>query len=132
MRLTLPIALALLVSDSSSMTLNSIQRSARPLHEPMMIMEHTSKNGTKAEGKNETKKKAPPKKDAKKQKEVGRSLDRKIVDRCWRTEQKWETQLKGARAIFPQNPNLAEKLLQAGLGTSRVLRRLEMDLCLKD
>merc|ERR1712139_545719 len=49
-----------------------------------------------------------------KQKALGRSLDKKTVDRCWKVGQKWTTQLQGARAKFQQNPSLAVKLLRTG------------------
>jgi hypothetical protein len=49
-----------------------------------------------------------------KQKGLGRSLDKKVVSRCWKVQQKWEVQLRGARAKFQQNENLAVKLLSTG------------------
>jgi len=48
------------------------------------------------------------------QKALGRSLDKKAVDRCWKLKQKWENQLRGVRAKFQQNEELAFRLLQTG------------------
>lgn len=49
-----------------------------------------------------------------KQKALGRSLDKKMVTRCWKVPQKWAVQLQGARAKFQQNGKLAVKLLRTG------------------
>merc|ERR1719247_3270572 len=49
-----------------------------------------------------------------KQKALGRSLDKKMVDRRWKVDQKWAAQLVGVRAKFQQNEYLALKLLQTG------------------
>lgn len=49
-----------------------------------------------------------------KQKGLGRSLDQKTVSRCWKLQQKWDVQFRGARAKFQQNEELAVKLLQTG------------------
>jgi ribA/ribD-fused uncharacterized protein len=50
----------------------------------------------------------------KKQKALGRSIDKKAVDRHWRIQQKWNIQLRGCRAKFQQNEMLATRLLQTG------------------
>lgn len=49
-----------------------------------------------------------------KQKGLGRSLDKKQVDKFWREQQKWAAQLRGVRAKFKQNEGLALKLLRTG------------------
>lgn len=49
-----------------------------------------------------------------KQKGLGRSLDLKTVERCWKVHNKWDAQLRGARAKFWQHEALAMKLLRTG------------------
>jgi len=49
-----------------------------------------------------------------KQKGLGRSLDRKTVSRCWRSPQKWQSQVMAMRAKFSQHPALAMRLLRTG------------------
>lgn len=49
-----------------------------------------------------------------KQKGLGRSLDKKLVGRYWNAQQKWDAQLKGAMAKFQQHASLAVKLLRTG------------------
>lgn len=51
----------------------------------------------------------------KKQKALGRDLDRQLVAKVWRPPQKFEAQVHGARAKFEQNPRLALRLLRTGL-----------------
>jgi ribA/ribD-fused uncharacterized protein len=51
---------------------------------------------------------------ARKQKELGRSLDPKAVQRFWRLQDKMAAQLTGARAKFQQNEALMLKLLRTG------------------
>lgn len=49
-----------------------------------------------------------------KQKALGRSIDKKAVDRHWGVQQKWNIQLRGCTAKFQQNETLARRLLQTG------------------
>jgi len=53
-------------------------------------------------------------KNPRKQKGLGRSIDKKAVDRYWKVQQKWNVQLRGCRAKFQQNHKLATSLLQTG------------------
>ena len=46
-----------------------------------------------------------------KQKELGRSIDKKSVNRHWKVQQKWSVQLRGCRAKFQQNEVLARSLV---------------------
>jgi ribA/ribD-fused uncharacterized protein len=50
-----------------------------------------------------------------KQKGLGRSLDKKLVQRFWRQSEKWNAQLRGVRAKFSQNATLAVRLLRTGV-----------------
>lgn len=49
-----------------------------------------------------------------KQKGLGRLLDKKLVGRHWNAQQKWDAQLKGVMAKFQQHAALAVKLLRTG------------------
>eukprot|EP00811_Abedinium_folium_P000376 NODE_10344_length_1358_cov_16.212023.p1 GENE.NODE_10344_length_1358_cov_16.212023~~NODE_10344_length_1358_cov_16.212023.p1 ORF type:complete len:323 (-),score=84.41 NODE_10344_length_1358_cov_16.212023:313-1281(-) len=48
------------------------------------------------------------------QKALGRSLDSKTVQKCWKMQHRWETQLAGATAKFSQSEALALRLLRTG------------------